>query len=80
MVEKLVKDICNDKVISRQKLTEELVVAAPRIALYLMVLKVSSRVFILGDSPNDSSAWRDLDLIKDLWKSDTSMDKHRIAY
>lgn len=80
MVEKLVKDICNNKVISRQKLSEELVVASPRIGLYLMVAKVAANVFVGDTSLNDSSVARDLNIIKGLWKADTYMDKHRIAY
>ena len=80
MVEKLVKDICNQKVISKQKLSEELVIASPRIGLYLMVAKVASNVFLGGTSVNDSSVGRDMNIIKSLWKADTYMDKHRIAY
>ncbi|KAJ9133505.1 hypothetical protein NKR19_g9026 [Coniochaeta hoffmannii] len=80
MVEKLVKDICNNKVISRQKLSEELVVASPRIGLYLMVAKVAANVFVGDTSLNDSSVARDLNIIKGLWKADTYMDKHRITY
>ncbi|KAH8907782.1 hypothetical protein BR93DRAFT_566181 [Coniochaeta sp. PMI_546] len=80
MVEKLVKDICNNKIISKQKLSEELVLASPRIGLYLMVAKVAGNVFLGGTSLNDSSVTRDLNIIKGLWKADTYMDKHRITY
>jgi hypothetical protein len=79
MVEKLVKDICNNKVISKQKLSEELVIAGPRIGIYMMVAKVAANVFG-GTNLSDSSVARDMGIIKKLWEADGYMSKHRIAY
>jgi hypothetical protein len=52
MVEVLVHQLCDGKVISQAKLKEELALASPKIALDLMVARLRSRVDKIGEHDN----------------------------
>ncbi|KAK6063863.1 hypothetical protein SCUP234_13238 [Seiridium cupressi] len=75
MVETLVKQLCNGKVISQAKLREELSLASPRIALDLMVARFKSRIDSFGDHEDaekikdqDVEVQKDVDVIGTLWR------------
>ncbi|KAK9413299.1 putative PPPDE domain-containing protein [Seiridium unicorne] len=75
MVETLVKQLCNGKIISQAKLREELSLASPRIALDLMVARFKSRIDSFGDHEDaekikdqDVEVQKDVDVIGTLWR------------
>ncbi|KAI1768827.1 hypothetical protein GGR53DRAFT_312490 [Hypoxylon sp. FL1150] len=67
LVESLVKNVCNGKVISQAKLSEELALASPKIALDLMVARLRSRVETLDEHEDSDTVKGDVDVIKVLW-------------
>ncbi|KAI0179992.1 hypothetical protein GGR52DRAFT_578459 [Hypoxylon sp. FL1284] len=67
LVESLVKQVCNGKVISQAKLSEELSLASPKIALDLMVARLRSKMETLGEHEESDSVKDDVDMIKTLW-------------
>ncbi|KAI0127405.1 hypothetical protein BJ170DRAFT_683249 [Xylariales sp. AK1849] len=74
MVDSLVKQLCDGKVISQAKLGEELSLASPRMALDLMVARLRSRMDNIEEKEDvdkvkdDNEAVKeDVDVIKALW-------------
>ncbi|OTB08654.1 hypothetical protein M426DRAFT_316660 [Hypoxylon sp. CI-4A] len=66
MVESLVKQLCNGKIISQAKLSEELSLASPKIALDLMVARLRSRIEVLDEHEDSDAVQEDVDIIKRL--------------
>ena len=66
LVETLVKDLCNGKVISQAKLDEELALASPKIVRDLVVARLRSKVEVAGEKEDSESVQGDVDLIKKL--------------
>ncbi|KAI1847916.1 hypothetical protein JX265_001923 [Neoarthrinium moseri] len=74
MVDSLVKQLCDGRVISQAKLSEELSLASPRIAVDLMVAKLRSKMDIIGEhddvdkvKDDHKDVEDDVDTIKVLW-------------
>lgn len=74
MVEILVRQLCDGKVISQAKLKEELSLISPKIALDLMVAKFKSRMDAHGEEEDaekvkeeDHVVKEDVDNIRTLW-------------
>jgi hypothetical protein len=74
LVENLVKQLCNGKLISQAKLSEELSLASPKMALDLMVARLRSRMDDVGEhedvdkvKDNNDAVKEDVDIIKALW-------------
>lgn len=67
LVENLVKQVCNGRLISQAKLSEELSLASPKIALDLMVARLRSKVETLDEHEDSDTVQGDMDVIKVLW-------------
>ncbi|KAI0007471.1 hypothetical protein F4779DRAFT_591821 [Xylariaceae sp. FL0662B] len=67
LVENLVKEVCDGKVISQAKLSEELSLASPKIALDLMVARFRSKREGSGDTEDSKTVKEELEIIKELW-------------
>ncbi|KAI0131696.1 hypothetical protein F4776DRAFT_155103 [Hypoxylon sp. NC0597] len=67
LAESLVKQLCNGKIISQAKLSEELSLASPKIALNLMVARLRSKIEILELHEDSDTIKEDMDVIKGLW-------------
>ncbi|KAI1082941.1 hypothetical protein F5B20DRAFT_530916 [Whalleya microplaca] len=67
LVENLVKEVCNGKVISQAKLSEELSLASPKIALDLMVARFRSKTKESCEKDDSKTVKEELDIIKELW-------------
>lgn len=74
MVEILVRQLCDGRMISQAKLKEELSLISPKIALDLMVAKFKSRMDAHGDQEDaekvkeeDDVVKEDVDIIRTLW-------------
>lgn len=67
LVESLVKDLCNGRVISQAKLDEELALASPKIARDLIVARLRSKVDVRGEKEDSETVKEDVDLIRQLW-------------
>ncbi|KAL7626867.1 hypothetical protein AAE478_003641 [Parahypoxylon ruwenzoriense] len=67
MVERLVKQVCNGKIISQAKLSEELALASPRIVLDLMVARLKSKIEALEEHEDSDVVMEDIDAIKGVW-------------
>ncbi|KAI1457700.1 hypothetical protein F4805DRAFT_427881 [Annulohypoxylon moriforme] len=66
LAESLVKQLCDGKVISQAKLSEELSLASPKLALDLMVARLRSKVEISKEHENSETVKEDMDIIKGL--------------
>ena len=66
LVDNLVKELCNNKVISQAKLEEELSLVSPRIARDLMVARLRSRIDGLGEKEESTAVQEDLALTRRL--------------
>ncbi|OTA66424.1 hypothetical protein K449DRAFT_430732 [Hypoxylon sp. EC38] len=67
LAESLVKQLCDGKIISQAKLSEELSLASPKIALNLMVARLRSKIEILELHEDSDTIKEDMDVIKGLW-------------
>ncbi|XXH05068.1 hypothetical protein Hte_011492 [Hypoxylon texense] len=67
LVESLVKQVCEGRMISQAKLSEELALASPKIALDLMVARLRSKIEVLDEHEDSDTVKDDVDLIKVLW-------------
>ncbi|KAI1771400.1 hypothetical protein F4818DRAFT_430164 [Hypoxylon cercidicola] len=68
LVESLVKQVCNGRIISQAKLSEELALASPKIALDLMVARLKSKMETLDEQEDSDTVKDDVDVIKVLWR------------
>ena len=68
LVETLVKDLCDGKVISQAKLNEELALASPKIARDLLVARLRSKVDVAGEREDSETVQEDVRSIKQLWE------------
>ncbi|KAL3602905.1 hypothetical protein FPOAC2_07221 [Fusarium poae] len=67
LVDSLVKELCNGKVISQAKLDEELSLASPKIARDLLVGRIRSKMDAGGESEDSPSIKEHLEAIKSTW-------------
>ncbi|KAF4985154.1 hypothetical protein FDECE_16777 [Fusarium decemcellulare] len=67
LVDSLVKELCNGKVISQAKLDEELSLASPKIARDLIVARVRSKMDVGGETEDSASVKECLDAFKKHW-------------
>lgn len=67
LVDSLVKELCNGKVISQAKLDEELSLASPKIARDLLVGRIRSKMDGGGESEDSPSIKEHLEAIKSTW-------------
>ncbi|KAM5360203.1 hypothetical protein ACJZ2D_013913 [Fusarium nematophilum] len=67
LVETLVKELCNGKVISQAKLDEELALASPKIARDLIVARIRSKMDAGGESEDSPSVKEYLEGLKRHW-------------
>ncbi|KAF5692057.1 hypothetical protein FDENT_3077 [Fusarium denticulatum] len=67
IVDSLVKELCNGKVISQAKLDEELSLASPKIARDLLVGRIRSKMDVGGESEDSPSIKEHLEAIKSHW-------------
>lgn len=67
LVENLVKQVCNGRMISQAKLSEELALASPKIALDLMVTRLRSKLEKQDEHEDSDTVKDDVDAIKVLW-------------
>ncbi|KAF5024628.1 hypothetical protein F66182_3392 [Fusarium sp. NRRL 66182] len=67
LVETLVKELCNGKVISQAKLEEELALASPKIARDLVIARMRSKMDAGGESEDSPMVKECLDAIKKHW-------------
>lgn len=67
LVDSLVKELCNGKVISQAKLDEELSLASPKIARDLLVGRIRSKMDVGGESEDSPSIKEHLEAIKSHW-------------
>ncbi|KAK2475010.1 hypothetical protein H9L39_12603 [Fusarium oxysporum f. sp. albedinis] len=67
LVDSLVKELCNGKVISQAKLDEELSLASPKIARDLLVGRIRSKMDVGGETEDSPSIKEHLDAIKSHW-------------
>ncbi|KAI1103785.1 hypothetical protein F4804DRAFT_309187 [Jackrogersella minutella] len=68
LVESLVKQLCNGRMISQAKLGEELSLISPRIALDLMVARLRSKIEVLEEHEDSDTVKEDMVVIKKLWR------------
>ncbi|KAF4340759.1 hypothetical protein FBEOM_5320 [Fusarium beomiforme] len=64
LVDSLVKELCNGKVISQAKLDEELSLASPKIARDLIIGRIRSKMDVGGESEDSPSIKEHLEAIK----------------
>ncbi|KAM0424397.1 hypothetical protein ACHAPT_010317 [Fusarium lateritium] len=67
LVDTLVKELCNGKVISQAKLDEELALASPKIARDLMIARLRSKVDVGGESEDSPVVKEYLGALKKHW-------------
>ncbi|KAJ4181066.1 PPPDE domain-containing protein [Fusarium falciforme] len=67
LVDTLVKELCNGKVISQAKLDEELSLASPKIARDLMIARLRSKMDVGGESEDSPSVKEYLGALKKHW-------------
>ncbi|KAF3064401.1 hypothetical protein GL218_01587 [Daldinia childiae] len=67
MAESLVRELCDGKIISQAKLSEELSLVSPKIALDLMVARLRSKIEVLDEHEDSDTVKADMDTIKGLW-------------
>ncbi|KAI2630710.1 hypothetical protein GGR54DRAFT_583830 [Hypoxylon sp. NC1633] len=67
LAESLVKQLCDGRMISQAKLSEELSLVSPKIALELMIARVRSRIEELDENEDSDGVKADMDVIKGLW-------------
>ncbi|KAI5863137.1 hypothetical protein GGS23DRAFT_568454 [Durotheca rogersii] len=67
MVESMVRQVCDGKIISQTKLNEELALASPKIALDLMVARLRSKIEKFEEHEESDGVKEDVDIIKGLW-------------
>ncbi|WZH47658.1 uncharacterized protein QYS62_008814 [Fusarium acuminatum] len=67
LVDSLVKELCNGKVISQAKLDEELSLVSPKLARDLIVGRIRSKMDVGGESEDSPSIKEHLDAIKSHW-------------
>ena len=67
LVDTLVKELCNGKVISQAKLDEELSLASPKIARDLMIARLRSKMDVGGESEDSTSVKEYLGALKKHW-------------
>lgn len=67
LVDSLVKELCNGKVISQAKLDEELSLASPKIARDLLVGRIRSKMDVGGETEDSPSIKEHLEAIKSHW-------------
>jgi len=66
LVEQMVKEVCDGKVISQWKLSEELARSAPKIGLYVMIARLAADVLDGKKSVDSKTVIRDIKFIKGL--------------
>ena len=64
LVDSLVKELCNGKVISQAKLDVELSLASPKIARDLLVARIRSKLDVEGEREDSESVKEDVDMIQ----------------
>ncbi|KAI1646168.1 hypothetical protein F4815DRAFT_452326 [Daldinia loculata] len=67
MAESLVRELCDGRIISQAKLSEELSLVSPKIALDLMVARLRSKIEVLDEHEDSDTVKADMDTIKGLW-------------
>lgn len=67
LVDSLVKELCNGKVISQAKLDEELSLVSPKLARDLIVGRIRSKMDVGGESEDSPSIKEHLETIKSHW-------------
>ncbi|KAI1375059.1 hypothetical protein F4677DRAFT_424493 [Hypoxylon crocopeplum] len=67
LAEDLVRQLCNGRIISQAKLSEELSLISPKIALDLMVARMRSKVEVLNELEDSDEIKADMEVIKGLW-------------
>jgi hypothetical protein len=67
LVEVLVKELCDGAHVSQAKLSEELSLVSPKIALDLMVARLRSKIDVKKEHEESEGVKEDVDLIKGLW-------------
>jgi hypothetical protein len=67
LVDSLVKELCNGKVINQAKLDEELSLASPKLARDLIVGRIRSKMDVGGESEDSPSIKEHLEAIKSHW-------------
>ncbi|KAI1417597.1 hypothetical protein F5Y13DRAFT_151377 [Hypoxylon sp. FL1857] len=67
LAESLVRQLCDGKIISQAKLSEELSLASPKIALNLMVARLRSKIEVLEEHEESDTVQQDMEVIKGLW-------------
>ncbi|KAI1484154.1 hypothetical protein F4774DRAFT_364953 [Daldinia eschscholtzii] len=67
MAENLVRQLCDGRIISQAKLSEELSLVSPKIALDLMIARLRSKIEVLDEHEDSDSVKVDMDTIKALW-------------
>jgi hypothetical protein len=73
----MVKEICDGKVITQWKLSEELARVAPRIGLYVMIVRLASDVLDRKKSVDSKTVIRDIKFIKSLHELDKDRSQGR---
>lgn len=68
LVDTLVKDLCEGRVISQAKLDEELALASPKIARDLLVARLRSKMDDDGEKDDSQTVQEDVNLLKQLWE------------
>ncbi|KAI1808396.1 hypothetical protein F4811DRAFT_500703 [Daldinia bambusicola] len=68
MAESLVRELCNGRIISQAKLSEELSLVSPKIALDLMIARLKSRIEVMDEHEDSDTVKVDMDAIKALWR------------
>lgn len=66
LVEDMVKELCDGKIITQWKLDQELARAAPKIGLYVMIARLAADVLGGKRTLDSATAVRDMDFIKSL--------------
>ncbi len=69
------KQLCNGRTISQAKLSEELSMASPKIALDLMVARLKSRLDTKGEHEDSDAVKADVDAIKGLHRTVTEREQ-----
>ncbi|KAI8959122.1 hypothetical protein F5Y11DRAFT_359452 [Daldinia sp. FL1419] len=68
MAESLVRQLCNGRIISQAKLSEELSLVSPKIALDLMIARLRSKIEVSNEHEDSDTVKADMDTIKGLWQ------------
>ena len=67
LVEDLVKDLCDGAHVSQAKLSEELSLVSPKIAMDLVVARFRSKIDVMHEHEDSETVKQDADIIKKLW-------------